>query len=160
MINTIEKLKDAININKVPNSIGRYPGLIIINTPRKPTKSAVILCALVISLKKITAKIVVNKGVVKPNAAAFSRCIIPIAENQVIIDITLIKLRKNWSLIFFDFIALNLFLIINGKTIINPIKQRKKHIVNGFKSLDKYFTPEAISAAVKVPINVKATTMK
>ena len=160
MINTIEKLKDAININKVPDSIGRYPGLIIINRPRKPIKSAVILCALITSLKIITAKIVVNKGVVKPNAVAFSRCIIPIAENQVIIDITLIKLRKNWSLIFFDFIALNLFLIINGKTIINPIKQRKKHIVNGFKSLDKYFTPEAISAAVKVPINVKATTMK
>ena len=93
MINTIEKLKDAININKVPDSIGRYPGLIIINTPRNPIKSAVILCALITSLKIITAKIVVNKGVVKPNAVAFSRCIIPIAENQVIIDITLIKLR-------------------------------------------------------------------
>ena len=39
---TKEKLKDAININKVPNSKGTYPGLIIIKIPIKPNKSAAV----------------------------------------------------------------------------------------------------------------------
>ena len=36
--------------------------------------------------KTTLAKIVVNNGVVKPIAAAFSRCSVPIAVNQLIIE--------------------------------------------------------------------------
>ena len=103
---------------------------------------------------------VVKRGVVKPRAVAFSKCIIPMAENHVIIDMTLIKLLNNCSLIFFDFNALNLFCATNGKTMISPTKHRKKLIVKGFRSFDKNFTPEAMHAAVKVPIRVKTTTTK
>ena len=43
IINTIEKLSEAINISIVPKSIGKYPGLIMINTPKNPIIKAVIL---------------------------------------------------------------------------------------------------------------------
>ena len=42
--------------------------------------------------------------------------------------------------------------------MISPIRHRKKQIMKGFKSLDKYFTPEAISAAEKVPTRVNTKT--
>ena len=105
MINTKEKLSDAINISNVPLSKGRYPGLIIINTPKNPIRSAVILCILITSPKTITANIVVKRGVVKPKAVAFSNCIIPIDENQAIIDIIFMKLLNTCSFIFFVFKA-------------------------------------------------------
>ncbi len=82
------------------------------------------------------------------------------AENHVIVDMTLIKLLKNCSLMFFDFNALNLFCATNGKTMINPTKHRKKVIVKGFRSFDKNFTLEAMHAAVKVPTSVRITTTK
>ena len=54
---------------------------------------------------KSTAKTVVNKGVVKPSAVAFSKCIMPMALNQQIIEIILIMLRPNCNLMLFDFKA-------------------------------------------------------
>ena len=91
-IRTKEKLNEAINIKTVPYSMGIYPGRIMINIPTKPTNNAAILWKRIISFKRITAKIVVNRGVVNPRAVAFSNCIIPKAENQQIIEIILIML--------------------------------------------------------------------
>ena len=44
--------------------------------------------------------------------------------------------------------------------MINPIKHLKKHIVIEFSSFDKYLTPDAINAAVKVLPIVNETINK
>ena len=42
-IRTKEKLNEAISIKSVPNSKGKYPGLIIIIIPKKPNNRAAVL---------------------------------------------------------------------------------------------------------------------
>ena len=74
-------------------------------------------------LKSLT-KVVVNKGVVNPRAVAFSKCIIPIAVNQHIIEIMLMLERIICNLKLRDLSATKLSFIINGESMISPARQR------------------------------------
>ena len=92
--------------------------------PIKPSINAAVLWNRITSPKTSTAKIVVNKGVVKPRAVAFSKWIRPIALNHQIIEMIIIEALINWSLVLLDLSALKLFLATKGVIIINPIKHR------------------------------------
>ena len=130
----------------------------MIKIPIKPIISAVVLWKRITSPSKITANIVVKRGVVKPNAVAFSKCIVPKAVNQQIIEIIFIKALINWNLKFFDFSAAKLFLTIKGESKINPAIHLKKHIIIGLRSSDKYLTLKEISAAKKDAAIAKKAT--
>ena len=62
--------------------------------PINPNNKAAVRWKRMTSPKTITASTVVKRGVVKPRAVAFSKCIIPIALNQQIIEITFIEALK------------------------------------------------------------------
>ena len=123
-ISTNEKLNEAISINTVPNSKGTYPGLIMIIIPIKPSKRAAVRWKRMTSPKTTTASTVVNSGVVKPRAVAFSKCIMPIALNQQIIEIIFIEALKICKRIFLVRRALKLFLATKGVIKMRPIRDR------------------------------------
>ena len=92
--------------------------------PIKPSRRAAVRWKRITSPKTITASTVVNSGVVKPRAVAFSKCIIPIALNQQIIEITFMEALKICKRIFWVCRALKLFLTTKGVIKMRPIKDR------------------------------------
>ena len=70
-------------------------------------------------------------------AVVFSREINPIAKNQVIIEMQLIRDLVICNFKLFVFNLTNFFFNKKGKKITKPSKQRKKEITNVCKSIDK-----------------------